>query len=119
MSCKLHTTQEAPEIPRHLPVSVVAIMHDGSMLDIKLVDLVEKANKDDKYQDTLECLASNQQLNELDNEHPAMQLKKVWKKLSIRQVPNGRILLFEDTRVVPPTSMINNLLKDIHSQHSS
>ena len=106
MSRKLHSTQDAPEVPRHLPVSMVAVMFQGVMLDKRLLDLVEKANDDPTYQDVIECLHSKQLLTLLDKDHPAQQYKRVWKDLSITQVPNGRVVLFQGTRVVPPDTLI-------------
>ena len=74
MSRKLHSTKEAPDIPRHMPVAMVAIMYEGTVLDKKLMDLVEAGSEDEDYQDILECIASKQKLND---QHPAQQYKKI------------------------------------------
>ena len=66
-----------------------------------------------------ECLATRQQLNLLDNDHPARKLKKVWANLAHKQVPNGRIIIFQGTRVVPPDTMVPELLQSLHKKHSS
>lgn len=56
---------------------MVAVMHEGQMLDKKLIQLIDKANQDDKYQDLVEAIASKQNIHLLDPEHAAKEFKKV------------------------------------------
>ena len=89
------------------------------MLDKKLIQLIDKANEDDKYQDLIEAVASHQNIHFLDPEHPANEFKKVWKQLSITNIPNGCLVLFDKARVVPPENAIRDLLEELHQHHSS
>ena len=54
MSRIQHKTKEAPEHPRHATNTPVAVVvHEGAVIDIKLMPLIEIANNDQNYQATI------------------------------------------------------------------
>ena len=66
-----------------------------------------------------EAIASKQNIHQLDPEHPANEFKKVWKQLSITNIPNGHLVLYDKSRIVPPETAIRDLLEDLHQHHAS
>ena len=121
LSRKTQTTHEAPEVPRHLPkeTAMVAVTYQGQVLDKKLIQLIDRANEDREYQDLVEAVSNNSNINLLDQDHPAQTFKKVWKQLTVANFPNGRLILLDKTRVVPPLSTVTNLMEELHTHHSS
>ena len=77
------------------------------------------ANEDPEYQDLLEAVSSEHNFNQLDEEHTARKFKKVWKQLSIINLPNGHLVLYNKSRVVPPVQAVQQLLQELHLHHSS
>ena len=121
LSRRNQTTYEAPEVPRHLPreEAMVAVTYQGQIIDKKLIQLIDKANEDEGYQDLVEAVATKSNIHLLDPEHPAQEYKKVWKQLSVSNFPNGRLVLLDTTRVVPPKSTITDLMEELHKHHAS
>ena len=89
------------------------------MIDKKLIQMVDKANKDKRYQDVIEAVASKQNIHQMDPEHPAKKYKKVWKQLSVINLPNGRLVLYNKSRVVPPESAVQQLLQRLQPRRIS
>ena len=99
LSRRKHNSVEAPEVARHAPLPpTIAVISEGTPLDIKLVDLVAKAAEDMEYQDIIQALQQNNKPHQLPPQHPAQVYKQQWKHLSLFQLPNGFLILYLDLK---------------------
>ena len=94
-------------------------MHEGNMLDYKLMDVVKAANTDQHCQCILQALKDRDKPNQLQPHHPAQRFRKQLNHLSIYNGPNGHLILFEKTRTLVPDNAIDNTLKQFHYMHST
>ena len=97
----------------------IAVMHEGAMLDMKLIPIIEQANNDLNYQATLIALDEKAIPNTLHPNHPANRYARVWKSLKVFPGPNGRLILYKQGRVVIPDTAIEHTLSELHQHHAS
>ena len=113
-----NTTVEGPNVPRHSPAhNIVAVISEGSALDIKLIELASKASEDQEYQDLIAALVEKSWPHQLNPQHPANKYKWQWKNFSVSQVPNGRLILYQTSRVLIPSTVKDQFLQDLHHPH--
>ena len=96
-------------------MGVVAVMHEGSMLDPKLISIIDLANTDQTHQTTLQALEEGNNPSALHPNHPANRYKRVWQALQVFRGPNGRLILYKNGRVVIPDNAIQNTLNNFTS----
>ena len=120
MSRRPHITKGGtpPPSPRS-PQALVAVMHEGAMLNMKLIPIIEQANNDQNYQATLIALDEKAIPSTLHPNHPANRYARVWKSLQVFPGPNGRLILYKQGRVVIPDNAIEHTLDKLHQHHAS
>ena len=120
MSRTKHHTKEAPHYARHAPSqAMMAVIHKGTMLDVKLIPFIELANQDQHYQTTIQALEDGDSPGTLHPNHPANRYNKVWKSLQVYKGPNGSLMMYKQGRVVIPDNDIENTLEQLHQHHAS
>merc|ERR1712101_103854 len=79
-----HNSREAPEYPRHAGgAPVIAVVHEGAVIELKLMPLIEAANNDNNYQATIQALQEGDSPGHLHPTHPAQRHRRVWRHLSV------------------------------------
>ena len=115
-----HNSREAPEYPRHAGgAPVVAVVHEGAVIDIKLMPLIEAANNDNNYQATIQALQDGDSPGHLHPNHPAQRHRRVWKHLSVYRGPTGHLILYKKGRVLIPDAAVDSTLETLHKDHAT
>ena len=97
-------------------VMVGQINKKGVRKDLNLESLF-KAAEDPNYQLVVDAVRTGTKLKDLPVNHPAREYKDVINRLSLIDSNTCPILLMDDTRLVIPKSMRQELLKKLHFSH--
>ena len=93
-------------------------MHEGVVLDRKLIDLIVACSEDESYSSVLQVVNEGGSPRGLREDHPARELRAVWDKLSTYNGPNGQCLLC-DGRIFVPQALRAQYLTELHHYHPS
>ena len=98
---------------------VVAVVHEGAVIDIKLMPLIEAANNDQNYQAAVQALQDGDNPGNRHPNHPAQRHRRVWKHLSVYQGPTGHLILYKNGRVLIPDAAAESTLETLHENHAT
>lgn len=73
----------------------------------------DAAAKDDQYQKVIQALKEGISLKQVHPQHPARLYKAVWDDMSI----SDDLILVDGSRIVVPTDLRSQILKDLHYSH--
>ena len=84
--------------------------------DPAFLEIIKDVDYD--YQQIIDALLKDYQPKNLADTHPAKPFKSVWHEISILDCPAGKLLVFDGSRIIPPTKARTKLLKRLHMTHA-
>ena len=114
------TSQGAPSFPRQRASVLVRTVkaHRIWKEDASLWELAVKSEQCATTRRLIEAVQAGQRSNQVEKDHPARALSKVWESAAMEQTEKGLILTFGD-RVYIPSILRKELMLRLHSTHMS
>ena len=78
--------------------------------------VLEAADSDRKYQQTITAIISRAKINDLPPAHPANEFKSFWSLLSVSS--DNRLIIYDGSKVVVPSDARRHVIEFLHSAHA-
>ena len=83
-------------------------------MDLQLNEMAEKASGDEDYQGIINLFREGKNIDNLMNYSRLENYKRILNELSIIEMPEGGLLVYEDNRVYIPVNQRQNMIKELH-----
>ena len=95
----------------------LGLLYEGTVIDLQLKVVTEKAGSDDDYQGLINLLREGKTLEDVQHDNKLKAYKRIFEKLSLIEMPAGGLLAFKENRVFIPTDQRKDIVKNLHKYH--
>jgi hypothetical protein len=113
---------DAPEVEEE-KATLCCVSTDSSEeqlapLDPQITKLMAKGSSDEQYLELIQALLNGKNVSNLPPTHPGRRYSSLWDQLSLYSNKEGRLVVLDGHRIIPPASARSDILALLHAPHA-